>query len=434
MIKTVTIIGANGTMGSNVSGIFAAFGNAKVYMICRTMEKAYVAVEKAAKSVKADAIKENLIAADYSMLKSCILESDLVFESVAEDFNTKLKINREIASYVGCDKIICTGSSGLSIKRLSEVFPEPIRKNYMGVHFYNPPYSMTLCELIPSDYTDRGLLEKIKNYVTNTLYRTAVVVKDSPAFMGNRIGFQFINEALQYAVKYADNGGIDYIDAILGQFTGRSMAPLATSDFVGLDVHRAIVDNLYQNTSDYARDTFIVPEFAINMIDDGKLGRKTNGGLYKLEMSESGAKKNLVYDIASNNYRDKIRYNFPFAENMIASFMVGDYRTAFETLIDNHSTEAELGLEFLLKYAVYSLNTTYMIGDSIHAADDVMATGFNWCPPLAIVQALFGVNSFKSLSKERLSKQILNQIDLDMLLKDVEDSKYDYRRYFKAKR
>ena len=75
-------------------------------------------------------------------------------------------------------------------------------------------------------------------------------MKDSPAFLGNRIGFQFINEALQYAEKYKFNGGIDYIDAILGPFTGRAMSPLVTANFVGLDVHKAIVDNLYENTRD----------------------------------------------------------------------------------------------------------------------------------------------------------------------------------------
>lgn len=70
-------------------------------------------------------------------------------------------------------------------------------------------------------------------------------VKDNPAFLGNRIGFQFINDAMQYADRFKDNGSIDYIDAILGSFTERSMAPLTTSDFVGLDVHKAIVDNIY---------------------------------------------------------------------------------------------------------------------------------------------------------------------------------------------
>jgi 3-hydroxyacyl-CoA dehydrogenase len=433
MIKTVTVIGANGTMGCNVSGIFASFGEAKVYMVSRSIDKARQAISKAAKSVKADAIKENLIPADYSMLESCVKESDLVFESVAENLDIKLEVNRELVNYVDENTIICTGSSGLSIKQLSEVFPESIRKNYMGVHFYNPPYNLTLCELIPSSYTDRKIFEYVRDYVKDTLYRTVVEVNDSPAFLGNRIGFQFINESLQYAEKYKDNGGIDYIDSILGQFTGRSMAPLVTSDFVGLDVHKAIVDNLYNNTSDYARSTFIMPQFAVDMVNKGLLGRKTKGGLYKLEVSDSGDKKMYVYDISSNSYREIIKYSFPFAENMVNSFKVGDYSTAFNTLINNQSIEAQLCLEFLLKYVVYSLNANNLVGDGIHSADDVMATGFGWCPPLAVVQALFGVENFKSLVKERLNREILDQIDLDTILSNVEDSSYDYRRYFKAK-
>jgi 3-hydroxyacyl-CoA dehydrogenase len=433
MIKTITVLGANGTMGCNVSGIFASFGNAKVYMVSRSMDKSYKSVERAAASVKADAIKTNLIPADYSMLSNCLSESDLIFESVAEDYNAKSDINKEIIKYAKENSIICTGTSGLSIKLLAEAFPENLRKNYFGLHFFNPPYNMVLCELIPSDYTDRDMLNKINNYITNTLHRTLVEVKDSPAFLGNRIGFQFINEALQYAEKYMDNGGIDYIDAILGQFTGRSMPPLVTSDFVGLDVHKAIVDNIYKNIYDYARDTFILPDFTVELINKGLLGRKTNGGLYKREVKENGIKRDMVYDIASNTYRDKMEFRFPFAEKMVSSFKVGDYKTAFNGLINNHSNEAEICLDFLLKYVIYALNTADLVGDGIKSADDVMATGFNWCPPLAIIQAFSGVDQFKKLVMERINKQILKQIDLEKLLVNAGSSCYDYRIYFRAK-
>lgn len=74
---------------------------------------------------------------------------------------------------------------------------------------FNPPYTMTLCEMMPTIYSNRILFENIMAYCRNILYRTVVEVKDSPAFLGNRIGFQFINEVLQYAQKYKYNGGID---------------------------------------------------------------------------------------------------------------------------------------------------------------------------------------------------------------------------------
>ena len=83
--KTVTVVGANGTMGSNVSAIFASFGNARVYMVSRDKEKSKKAAVKSAKSVKADAITANLIATDYSMLADCVKASDLVFECLPKN-------------------------------------------------------------------------------------------------------------------------------------------------------------------------------------------------------------------------------------------------------------------------------------------------------------------------------------------------------------
>ncbi|MHB1152803.1 MAG: 3-hydroxyacyl-CoA dehydrogenase family protein [Eubacteriales bacterium] len=433
-IKTVTVIGANGTMGCNVSGIFASFGDAKVYMVSRDIEKSKKAALKAVKSVKAESIKQYLIPVDYSMLAQCIRESDLVFESVAENLETKLDITKMIAASLQDDTIVCSGTSGLSLTTLAEVFPENLRMNYFGIHMFNPPYNMTLCEVTPTKYTNLELFENIKIYLSDILFRTVVEVKDSPAFLGNRIGFQFINEALQYAEKYKYSGGIDYIDAILGPFTGRSMAPLTTSDFVGLDVHKAIVDNIYTNTKDYAHETFILPTFTQKLISEGKLGRKTNGGLYKMDVYGENLKRLTVYDITTGTYRDKMRYSFPFVEQIIYDLQIGDYSSAFKTLIENRSAEADICLEFLLKYVIYSLVATSIVGYNIHAADDVMAAGFNWCPPLAMIKALSSVADFKTLVKERLDNSIIDVIDIDNLLADIEPSKYDYRLYFKSVR
>lgn len=431
--KTVTVLGASGTMGTNVSGIFASFGDAKVYMISRDIEKSKKAAVKACKSVRADSIAKNLIPADYSMLGKCVSESDIVFESTAENLDVKLDVTKQVAEFLKPNTIACTGSSGLSITTLAECFPEKLRTNYFGIHFFNPPYNMTLCEVTPTKYTDKALFEETKQYLKNTLFRTVVEVKDSPAFLANRIGFQFINEAFQYAEKYKDNGGIDYIDAILGSFTGRAMAPLTTANFVGLDVHKAIVDNLYTNTNDYAHETFVMPVFVQKLIDKGMLGRKTNGGIYKTEEYENGFKRRTVYDIESGLFRDKMNYVFPFAEKMKANLNNGDYEKAFSQLVNNKSLEATICMEFLLKYILYSLSATEEVGYKISSADDVMATGFNWCPPMAMIQAFSAVADVKQLINDRIDQSILNQIDVDMLLAKVKPSKYDYRPYFKSR-
>ena len=168
-IKTVTVIGANGTMGCNVSAIFASFGNAKVYMVSRDMEKSKKAAIKAGNSVKASSIMNNLIPADYSMLDQCVSQSDLVFESVAENLEAKLSITKLIAASLQKDAIACSGTSGLSITTLAECFSENLRGHYFGVHMFNPPYSMTLCEMTPTKYTDRQFFEEAKKYITDRI-------------------------------------------------------------------------------------------------------------------------------------------------------------------------------------------------------------------------------------------------------------------------
>lgn len=420
-------------MGTNVSAIFASFGNAKVYMVSRDLEKSKAAALKAGKTVKADSIIHNLIPADYSMLAACVTQSDLVFESAAENLALKIDLHTRIGESLKKGAIACTGSSGLSITRLAECYPESVRSQFYGVHMFNPPYQLTLCELTASPYSDMGVYYKLKDYLTNTLYRTVAESRDLPAFLGNRIGFYVMNEALQYAEKYKDNGGVDYIDALLGPFTGRTMPPITTADFVGLDVHKAIVDNIYENTNDYVHDKFVLPAYVQKLIDEGKLGRKSGEGLYKLIKNESGGKRMLVWDIKNGEYRDEIKYTFPFAIRMKEFLKVGDYDNAFKELIYNNSQEADICLRFLLRYIVYSLYTAEHVGYDLRVADDVMSTGFTWCPPFAMMEAFGRVCDLGELMKERLHSDILKNVDIDHIISEKIKSKYDYRTFFKAK-
>ena len=433
-IRTVTVIGANGTMGCNISAIFASFGNATVYMVARTKEKAEAAIERAAMSVRASSIRKNLIAADYDALPVCVAGSDLVLESVREDLQTKLDVVARIAPFLKEGAIVASGSSGLSITKLAESYPPAFRERCFGIHFFNPPYMLTLCELVSTDFADPGLRHELFCYLKKTLRRSVVEVKDRPAFLGNRIGFQFINRAFIAAEKYSDRGGIDYIDAILGGFSGRSMPPLATADFVGLDVHKAIVDNLYASTSDFAHEDFRLPGYVQQLLNKGALGRKSGGGIYKIVNAVPDTKRRLVYDIRSGEYRDAEHYAFAFSRSMISALKEGSYAQALRTLLNDRSDEAAICLDFLLQYIVYGVLTASRVGFSVHGADDVMATGFSWCPPLAMVDAFSSVTDFKALLQERLSHDVRKHISLDEVFSLLEPSHYDYRRYLRAAR
>lgn len=402
-IKTVTVIGANGTMGANISAIFASFGNAKVYMV--DLEKSDAAIERAVKSVRAESIRKNLISENYSSLERCIKESDLVFESVVENIDIKKEITEKASKWLNKDAYFCTGTSGLSINEISNSLPKELRHKYFGVHFFNPPYSMTLCELIKTNESKQEDIVFLKKYLESKLLRTVVVCDDKPAFLGNRIGFQFINSALLLAEKHQDEGGLDYVDSIFGPVTGRLMAPCNTADFVGLDVHKAIIDNLYRNTNDYQKQSFVIPSYVLELVVNKKLGRKTKEGLFKLIINEDGSKVPLVYDIKTKTYRNKNKYSFVFLEKMKEHIKNGDYELAFNVLKNDNSKEAIICKEMLKMYVDYSIYVSKEVCGDIFSADDAMATGFGWCPPLALSNVLFDTNY---------------------------PTKYDYRSFFKA--
>lgn len=432
-IKTVTVIGANGTMGSNVAGIFAAFGGAHVYMLSRSKEKSEAAIERAAKSVRADAIKAHMEAMDYSQLEECVTKSDLIFESVAEKIDLKLQMLEKIAKFATGVAWICSGTSGLSINKMAQSLPENMKKNYMGMHFFNPPYNMTLCEIVLSDYVTEQQKEEVVTYVTETLLRCSILVKDKPAFLGNRIGFYFINLAMQYAEVYKSDGGIDYIDAIMGGFTGRNMPPLRTADFVGLDIHKAIVENVYCHTDGVDREAFVLPEYTKKLIETGKMGRKAGEGLYKT-IKKDGKKEYLVYDIEKDEYRSLRKYKFDFSEEMMICLAEGSYEEAISKLVGSTSKEGKICKLFLVKYVLYSLYINKEVGDSVFDADDAMATGFSWIPPLALIEAFGGTEKFQNLIQNVLTDQELKEYDVQSLLSNCPQSQYDYRKYLKAKR
>ena len=178
---------------------------------------------------------------------------------------------------------------------------------------------------------------------------------------------------------------------------------------------------------------FVLPAYVQKLIDEKKLGRKSGDGLYKLEKLEDGTKRHLVYDIKTGALREAAKYNFPFAAKMKALFKDGNYDEAFKVLISDDSQEAQLCLGFLLRYIVYSLYIAENVGFELPVADDVMATGFTWCPPFAMMEAFARVCNLGQLMKEKLAPEVIGAIDIDAILAMNIKSKYDYRTYFKAK-
>lgn len=429
-LKTVTVLGANGAMGCGIAAVFARAG-ARVYMVCRTEEKANAAVQHACTLAKAEPGVLDLIpVSGGAATDACVSASDLVFESVAETYEAKREVLSRAAASLRPDAVLASGTSGLSIARLASFLPAAARPRFLGMHFFNPPLNLKLLELIPCADTERALTDALGAYAASMLGRAVVEVRDAPGFLANRIGFQFINRALQACERYAARGGVDYVDAVIGRFSGRNMPPVMTADYVGLDIHSAIVKNLYENTCDYAHETFALPEYARKLLCAGRLGRKTNGGLYISQKLPDGTRKTDVYDVASGTYRPARAYDFAFAEAMTAQLAAGEHRAAFRALAEDSSQEGLLLVRALIEYVVYALFVGREVSD-IAAADRAMAAGFGWAPPLAVVEAFGGEAAFRALAQERLCAP--DAAAADALLNGLPKSEYDYTQFFKIK-
>jgi 3-hydroxyacyl-CoA dehydrogenase len=419
-IKTVTVLGANGAMGAGSAGVIAAFGNAKVYMLARDLEKAKDGVEKAYNSVKAEVIRKNLIPGTYDQdLERCVSESDWVFELVAESYDVKEPINARIAKSRKPGTIVSTVSSGLSIERLAKAFDADGQKHYYGTHFFNPPYKMILCELVTHPGNDKKLTVELGDYLSKKLGRAVVYTNDTPAFAGNRVGFQLMNEVAIFAEKHAEKGGIALLDEIMSGYTGRAMSPLATVDFVGLDVHKAIVDNIYENTKDEAHATFKLPGYMQKLIDEGKLGMKAKGGLTKITKTADGKKEKFVYNIKTGAYDPYPKFDIDFIPKAKLCIQKSDYKGAMDVVKAAKGLEADLARYFISRYISYSLSIVGEVVESKEMVDMAMGFGFNWVPASAFVDFLGG-------PKETIAMMEKAKIPVPEILKKAKPNKKFY--------
>ena len=435
-IKTAVVLGANGAMGSGCAAILAGFSNTKVYMLAREELKAKKGIQAAVRSIRSGVIEERMVAGSYDKdLDKAVAASDWVFECVAESYAVKEEINKRIAQARRPGTLVSTVSSGLSIARLAACFDADGQKHYYGTHFFNPPYKLTLCELVCHPANDPQYTKKLSDYLSRTLQRQVVITNDTPAFAGNRIGFQLMNEAAQLAEKYQDKGGIYLLDSLLSAYTGRAMSPLATVDLVGLDVHKAIVDNIYENSGDSesARDSFRLPSYMQELIAKGSLGMKSGQGLYSKAVDQEGTKKVEVYNITKKKYESPPPIEIPFKSSAIEAIQNSDYGSAVEIFKTAKGWEADLLRYFIARYISYSFSLIPEVSNQ-EGIDGAMGFGFNWLPPSAWVDLLGGVKeSCRFIEAQKIPvPEFLSKIPRNGRLYTLQ-SRLDYRSLFKAK-
>ncbi len=372
-------------------------------MLARTIEKAEAGRARAEQMSKGKIAPKSIAIGTYDDdLAKVAAEADLIFECVAEDLETKRKVFALVDRVRAPGSIVATVSSGLSIAAMCEGQSEDFRKHFLGIHLFNPPTVIRGCELIPHKGTDPKVTAAMKQVLEATLDRVVVQCADTPAFAGNRIGFKVLNEVAQLAEEH----GVAYMDMLVGSHTGRALAPLATIDLVGWDVHKAIVDNLYRTTHDEAHASFLLPAYMQRGIDRGHLGRKTKdkGGFFRVEGKGADA-VHFVLDPASGNYRPLAEVMPPvptFVERMKQALRDGKHREAFDVLCTSEGRDAELLRRVMLGYISYALGRVGEVVEQARDVDRIMGFGFNWAPPSVLVDAIGIRRTIELIEREGL--------------------------------
>ncbi|WP_283744092.1 3-hydroxyacyl-CoA dehydrogenase/enoyl-CoA hydratase family protein [Sideroxydans sp. CL21] len=236
--------------------------------------------------------------ANYDQHLEKLRECDLVIEAIAERMDWKSDLYRKVAPFLSENAIFATNTSGLSINKLAEAFPENLRHRFCGIHFFNPPRYMHLVELIPCKGTETELLDQLETFLVSTVGKGVVRAKDTPNFIANRIGVFSMLATKHHAEAF--NLGFDMVDALTGRYLGRpKSATFRTLDVVGLDVFAHVVNTMRENlTEDPWHKHFELPGWFKYLVDQGALGQKTKKGIY-----QKIGKEIHVLDLHSKQYR-----------------------------------------------------------------------------------------------------------------------------------
>lgn len=244
---------------------------------------------------------------DFDKLADC----DWICEVVVENLKIKQDLFKRIEAIRKPDCIVSSNTSGIPLKAMSEGLSTEFKKHFLGTHFFNPVRWMHLLELIPGEETSQDVLDFIARFGEVNLGKGIVWAKDTPNFIGNRIGIQGMGKVMQEVVKQGMT--LAEVDALFGPAMGRpSSAIFGTADLVGLDTMAHVMENSHSLCpNDEERDTHVLPEFVKKMVEKGWLGNKTKGGFFKKDKNAEGKKVKMMIDPATCEYIEFIKPDLP---------------------------------------------------------------------------------------------------------------------------
>ncbi|NNL81576.1 MAG: 3-hydroxyacyl-CoA dehydrogenase [Flavobacteriaceae bacterium] len=302
-------------------------------------------------------------------------EADWIIEVVVERLDIKKLVFEKLDQHRKPGTLITSNTSGIPIKFMSDGRSEDFQKHFCGTHFFNPARYLKLFEIIPGPQTSEDVLEFLNGYGEQFLGKTSVIAKDTPAFIGNRVGI-FGIQSLFHQVKELGLT-IEEVDKLTGPVIGRpKSATFRTVDVVGLDTLVHVANGIFENCpDDEAHELFKIPDFINTMMKNNWLGSKSGQGFYKKTVSDEGKKEILSLDLDSLKYRSKKRASFPTLELTKSVDKVID---RFPILVDGKDKAGEFYRKNFAAMFTYVSNRIPEITDELYKIDDAMKAGFGW--------------------------------------------------------
>lgn len=311
-----------------------------------------------------------IVAANYDEHLEWLKGCDLIIEAIAERLDWKKDLYAKILPFVNKNSILASNTSGLSINSLADVLDESLHHRFCGVHFFNPPRYMHLAELIPCKNTDKSVLEGLESFLVTTLGKGVVYAKDTPNFIGNRIGVFSILSTLHHTAAFGL--GFDEVDALTGPLLGRpKSATYRTSDVVGLDTMSHVIKTMADTLpNDPWKEYFKAPDWLQALIAKGALGQKTGAGIF-----QKRGKDIVVLDLKAQDYRPATGEAAP---EVVEILKIKNPAEKFAKLRASEHKQAQfLWAMFrdLFHYSAYNLAD---IADTARDVDLAIRWGYGW--------------------------------------------------------
>ena len=346
---------------------------------------------------------------DMAKLKEC----DWIIEVIVENMEIKKKVFKNVEANWTPGTIVSSNTSGLSINEMVSECSEQFRKHFLGTHFFNPPRYMKLLELIPCRETSREVLDYVHRFCERVLGKGAVLAKDTPNFIANRIG----TYAMVYTIKLMqeEKMTIEEVDAITGPPMGHpKSASFRTLDMVGLDTFCHVARTCHDKSNDPKEKAVMqLPAFLDKMVEKKMLGDKTKGGFYKKVKGEGGSEiYALDYETLEYRPREKARFD------ILRQTKDAGLNEGFKMLISSDDKAGKFAWKLTKNLLLYAGSLIPEIADDIVNVDRALKWGFNWkAGPFESWDAM-GVR--ESVERMKAEGETIPAIVEEMLRKGIE--------------